>query len=64
MGLTAMPNEPSEPADEAQSKRFIEKAKELGVEVDAEAFGRLIGQIAPVKPAVDPAHPSEKPPSA
>lgn len=37
------------PADEAQSKRFIDTAKELGADGDAEAFGRLLGQIAPVK---------------
>lgn len=47
--------------DEAQSKRFIEKAKELGIEVDADEFGRLIGQIAPVKQAdVKPAEPTAK----
>ena len=39
------------PDDEAQKKRFIEKARELGVDESEEAFERALGKILK-RPAV------------
>lgn len=38
------------PDNPAQSKRFIEEARKLGVSEDGEAFNRALDKIAPKKP--------------
>lgn len=54
---TQMPS----PDDEAQSKRFIETAKELGADANSTGFEKAVKQIAPLgkKPT-----PTKKKPSS
>lgn len=45
-----MPSKPKpKPDDAAQSKRFIETAKEVGADEDAEALDRAFSKIGPPK---------------
>jgi hypothetical protein len=46
-----MPRKPKpKPDDPAQSKRFIETAREIGADADAEAFDRAFKKVVPDKP--------------
>jgi len=44
-----MPRKKSKPDDEAQKKRFIEKAREIGAGESKEAFERAFKKIVPPK---------------
>ena len=61
-----MPSNPK-PKDtpEAEYKRFLETAREVGASEDADAFDKAFGKIVkPAKPTAAPAHPSGKPTSS
>jgi hypothetical protein len=48
---TGDPNRPRPPDNPEQSKRFEEKARELGVDESGEAFERVMDVVVPAKPA-------------
>lgn len=46
-----MPRKPEQPRDDpAQSKRFVETAKELEADETKEAFDRAFGRVTPKSP--------------
>lgn len=47
----------TEKADPAQSKRFIEAARELGTDDDPERFKDMVRKIAKAPPSKQAAHP-------
>lgn len=51
-----MPRTKTKPDDEAQKKRFIEKARELGTDESEEAFERAFKKIVPPKEKSETAH--------
>ena len=56
---------PSVQDDPAQSRRFIDMAREANAEENPEAFDRLFKSITkPVPTSVSRSHPSAKPPSS
>lgn len=59
-----MPDKKLPPDNPEQSKRFEDKARELGADETGEAFERAVGVVVPPTPAATPAHPSEKPASS
>ena len=55
---------PLPPDDKAQSQRFVETARELGVDESGETFECALGVLTPAKPGADPVHPSSERSSA
>jgi hypothetical protein len=50
-----MPRKPkAKPDDPAQSKRFIEIAREIGADADAETFERAFKKVVPKPPSPTP----------
>jgi hypothetical protein len=58
------PKPKSKNEDKAQSKRFVETARELGADESGHAFERAFDVVAPSTPAADPARRRAKPTSS
>jgi len=58
-----MPRITKQDADKAQSRRFIDKARELGCDEDEAAFDERLRKIAKAQPTVEPSkqRPKSKP---
>lgn len=53
-----MPDKKLPPDNPEQSKRFEDKARELGADETGEAFERAVGVVVPTRP--QPAQPSDR----